>query len=285
MARDPVHPESSGSSSSFRVVHFRLIDRGKEIPLESGEYVIGRAPGSDILVDDQLVSRRHARLLVNDTTALLEDLQSENGVFVNERRIRRSVRLVDGDRILVGAREIVFVVGQGESDARSSGTVEIVSPSSAPWRLAGKMTAGAPSTLEADAFEYLGDIAIRMIRAGRGATAERLLRGHLEEVLAAARDSGAVAREVVEAAAINALRLAIGLRNAAWIDFLVELHLVLRLPPSSAVTATLRPLPRDLPLYDHDKWQAYERTLISLMPSMTAVDQGLARAFLWIEKP
>lgn len=286
MARDPAEPESSGSGSSARVVSFRLIYGDKHIPLESGEYVIGRAPGSDVLIDDSLVSRRHARLLVNDTTALLEDLQSENGVFVNERRIRRSVRLVDGDRILIGAREIVFVVGQGDPDgARSSGTIEIASPSSAPWRLSGKMASGAPSTLEADAFEYLGDIAERMIRAGRGATAERLLRGHLEEVLAAAKETGAVARDIVEAAAVNALRLAMGLRKAAWIDFLVELHTVLGVPPSSAVTATLRPILRDLPLYDHDKWQAYERTLTSRMPSMTAVDQGLARAFLWIEKP
>src|ERR1051325_12090223 len=100
MTRTPGHPAPSGSGSSLRVVSFRLLHRGRQIVLESGEYVIGRAPGSDILVDDQLVSRRHARLLVNDTTALLEDLQSENGVVVNERRIRRSVRLVDGDRIL-----------------------------------------------------------------------------------------------------------------------------------------------------------------------------------------
>jgi pSer/pThr/pTyr-binding forkhead associated (FHA) protein len=284
MARDPVDPELSGSGSSSRVLSFRLIHRGKQVPLDSGEYVIGRAPGSDVFVDDPLVSRRHARLLVNDTTALLEDLQSENGVFVNERRIRRSVRLADGDRILVGLQEIVFVVGQGDSDPRSSGTIEISHPSSAPWRL-GKMAPGSPSTLEADAFEYLGDIAVRMIKTGRGTTAERLLRGHLEEVLAAARGSGTVGRDVVEAASINALRLAVGLRNASWIDFLVELHSVLRVPPSSAVIATLQPLIRDLPLYDHDKWEAYERTLVTRMPSMTAVDQGLARAFLWIEKP
>jgi hypothetical protein len=266
-------------------VSFRLLHRGRQIVLESGEYVIGRAPGCDVLVEDPLVSRRHARLLVNDTTALLEDMQSENGVFLNEHRVRRSVRLTDGDRILVGTQEIVFVVGPVDSDRpRSSGTIEVAPPSSAPWRLS-KLGAGAPSTLEADAFQYLGDIAERMIRAGRGGTAERLLRGHLEEVLAAVRGNPSVDRDVVDAASVNALRLALGLKKAGWIDFVVELHSALRLPPCAAVTAALRSLVRELADFDRGKWGAYEVFLSSSMPSLSTSDQALARSFLWIEKP
>lgn len=286
MVRDPAHPASSGKGSSFRVVRFRLLHRGKELPLESGEYVIGRAPGCDVLVEDALVSRRHARLLVNDTTALLEDLRSENGVFVNEQRIRRSVRLVDGDRILVGMEEITFLVGPVDADEASpSGPVEVALPSSAPWRGPQKMVRGAPSTLEADTFQYLGHIAEKMIASKRGGTAERLLRGHLEEVLAAARATGAVPRDVVEAAAINALRLALGLRKPGWIDFVIELHLALRSPPCSAVTATLRAALRVHTDVDRDNWESYEKCLAALMPSMTSECLALARSFLWIEKP
>jgi pSer/pThr/pTyr-binding forkhead associated (FHA) protein len=286
MARNPGEPESSGSGTTLRVGAFRLLYRGKEIPLESGEYVIGRAPGSDVLVDEPRVSRRHARLLVNDTTALLEDLQSENGVFVNEQRIRRSVRLSDGDRILVGTQEIVFVVGPADWDAaRSSGTIEIAPPSSAPWRVTRKMAEGVPSTLEADAFQYLGDIAERMIRVGRGSTAERLLRGHLEEVMAAALATGRVSGDVIDAACVNALRLAIGIKKGEWIDFVIELLLILRTPPGPSITATLRPILPKLPTFDREKWRAYEQMLTSRMPSMTATEQGFARAFLWLEKP
>jgi hypothetical protein len=267
-------------------VRFSLVHQGRTVPLESGEYVIGRAPGSDVFVDDPLVSRRHARLLVNDTTALLEDLQSENGVFVNERRIRRSVRLTDGDRILIGGRELVFVVGSADPDsARSSGTIEIAPPESAAWRIPNKMVSGAPSTLEADAFEYLGDIAERMMRAGRGGTAERLLQGHLEEVMAAGLASGFVARDIVEAAAVTALRLATGLRKPGWIDFVIELHLILRMPPSAVVTAALKPILSQVPDFDRDKWRAYEHALTLRMPAMPATEQGLARAFMWLEKP
>jgi hypothetical protein len=284
MAPASGHPEHSGSNSSFRVM-FRLVHQGKEVVLESGEYVIGRAPASDVFVDDPLVSRRHARLLVNDTTALLEDLQSENGVYVNERRIRRSVRLVDGDRILVGNREMLFVVGADTDTAHPSGTVEIVPPRSAPWRFQNETSSGLPSTLEADAFQYLGDIAERMMRAGRGGTAERLLQGHLEEVMAAGLASGFVPRDIVEAASVTALRLASGLRKPGWIDFVIELHLILRTPPSAAVTVTLRSLLTELSDFDRDKWKAFEQTLTLQMPSMAPADQGLARAFLWIEKP
>lgn len=282
MARDPAHPESRGGGSSLRVVRFRLVHRGREAALESGEYTIGRAPGSDLFLDDSLVSRRHARLLVNDTTALLEDLGSENGVFVNERRIRRSVRLADGDLILIGNEEITFFVGP--DNERPSGTIEIAPPSSAPWRTANKLATGAPSTLEADAFEYLGDIADRMIRAKRGQTAERLLCGHLEEVLAAARAAIAVDRAVVDAASSNALKLASGLRRASWVDFVIELHMACQVPPCAAVTNALRAARAALPDVDGERWDAYSRMLVASAPSLTASDQARARHFLWIEK-
>src|SRR5215831_13169754 len=110
MVRTPTHPVSSGSGSSSRVMRFCLRHRGKNMPLESGQYTIGRAPNCDLVLEDVHVSRLHARLLVNDTTALIEDLRSEHGVFVNEERIRRSVRLSDGDRIIIGGQEIAFLV-------------------------------------------------------------------------------------------------------------------------------------------------------------------------------
>lgn len=280
MARDPVPPESKGSDSSLRARRFRLLHRGREIPLESGEYTIGRGAGSDVLIDDPLVSRRHARLLVNDTTALLEDLQSENGVFVNEQRVRRSVRLSDGDRILVGTEEIAFLASAEHE--RPSGPIEVASPSSAPWRVTKKMATAAPSTLEADAFEYLGQIAERMIRMKRGQTAERLLSGHLEEVISAVRASAAVDRDIVDAAAVNALRLALGLREPGWVDYVIELHLALKIPPSAVVTTALRGVVPELGGIDRERWDEYARILVTLTPSMTAAEQALARNFLWI---
>src|SRR5215468_8394914 len=86
-------PPATARSGDSRAARFRLLYRGEELVLEPGQYLIGRSPTSDVVVDDPLVSRRHARLLANDSAVLVEDLRSDNGVFINEQRIRRSVRL------------------------------------------------------------------------------------------------------------------------------------------------------------------------------------------------
>ena len=74
--------------------------RGREYRLDDG-VVIGRAVECDVAVDDPLVTRRHARVLVSDLGAALEDLDSSNGVYVNG--VRRQVTSVHpGDVIQLG---------------------------------------------------------------------------------------------------------------------------------------------------------------------------------------
>src|SRR6478672_7682987 len=107
MPRSP-GPRGIARGGDSRAVRFCLVWSGKELLLEPGQYFVGSNPASDVVIDDPLVSRRHARLLANDTTVLLEDLRSENGVYVNESRLRRSVRLEDGDRIVIGRQEMAF---------------------------------------------------------------------------------------------------------------------------------------------------------------------------------
>src|SRR5580765_7883214 len=132
MARS-LSPPAAARSGDSRAARFRLLYRGEELVLEPGQYVIGRSPASEVVVDDPLVSRRHARLLANDATVLIEDLRSDNGVFVNEQRIRRSVRLEDGDRILVGRQELVFsVLPPNETQKMWSGTIPMSSNAPPP---------------------------------------------------------------------------------------------------------------------------------------------------------
>lgn len=68
--------------------------------------LIGRAPGSDLVVDDVLVSRRHARFVAGPDALHLEDLGSVNGTFVNGVRIGR-VAVADGDVVTVGNTDLV----------------------------------------------------------------------------------------------------------------------------------------------------------------------------------
>jgi serine/threonine protein kinase/Leucine-rich repeat (LRR) protein len=71
-----------------------------------GDYVIGRDPGCEVHLDVELVSRRHARLTVSFDHALIEDLGSSNGTFVNGQPVTGPTRLWQNQRIQVGAATI-----------------------------------------------------------------------------------------------------------------------------------------------------------------------------------
>jgi pSer/pThr/pTyr-binding forkhead associated (FHA) protein len=67
---------------------------------------VGRAVRSDFILDVAMVSRVHCRLLVSQTGELeVEDLDSTNGTFVNDQRVRRAV-LSAGDRLRIGRIEL-----------------------------------------------------------------------------------------------------------------------------------------------------------------------------------
>ncbi|HNX45814.1 MAG TPA: FHA domain-containing protein [Anaerolineaceae bacterium] len=67
--------------------------------LLSDHVVIGRDAGSDIVVADRQVSRRHARVEITGQGAILEDLGSKNGTFLNGQKVEGRVRLSEGDEI------------------------------------------------------------------------------------------------------------------------------------------------------------------------------------------
>jgi pSer/pThr/pTyr-binding forkhead associated (FHA) protein len=88
----------SGMAVAVRELH---PVRGREYRLDDG-VVIGRAVECDVAVDDPLVSRRHARVLVSDLGAALEDLDSSNGVYVNGVRRQGVTSVHPGDVIQLG---------------------------------------------------------------------------------------------------------------------------------------------------------------------------------------
>ncbi len=70
----------------------------------TGEVIIGRDPGADFTIKETECSRRHARIFHDAAGDLfLEDLGSTNGTFANGGRLSGPYRLMDGDRIDLGA--------------------------------------------------------------------------------------------------------------------------------------------------------------------------------------
>ena len=94
------------------------------LPLESGQFSIGRAESNDVpLPNDERASRQHALVEQLPAGWSIRDLGSTNGTFVNGEKIKK-VRLKEGDRILIGTSIIKMVSVDpsthevSESDAR-----------------------------------------------------------------------------------------------------------------------------------------------------------------------
>ena len=76
--------------------------RGVALPV-TGPVVIGRSPGADIVIGDDFVSGRHARVSPVGTDVVLEDLGSTNGTILNGGRVTKATSLRPGDTIDIGA--------------------------------------------------------------------------------------------------------------------------------------------------------------------------------------
>ncbi len=94
--------------------------QGQAFPI-SGSISIGRSPENDLQLNDLQVSRHHAMVRRTEGGVYLHDLDSGNGVYVNERRIKES-KLTDGDIIAVGPVQLRYVklAGSRPSDTPSS---------------------------------------------------------------------------------------------------------------------------------------------------------------------
>jgi len=98
--------------------------QGGEFPLRMNrEIIIGRSSDLDMVLVEDMVSRRHAKITTTESEIYIQDLGSTNGTFVNGEKVTRS-RLQEGDRILVGTSIIKMVAvdqnaeHQSEAEAR-----------------------------------------------------------------------------------------------------------------------------------------------------------------------
>ena len=91
-------------------VSWWIVAGTRRIPLSGGENLIGRDPAAAVWLDAAGVSRRHARIVIGEDEAVLEDLQSKNGTSVNGQAVNGSHRLRDGDRIQAGPILFMFHV-------------------------------------------------------------------------------------------------------------------------------------------------------------------------------
>lgn len=89
---------------------YRLLWLGREVMVGEGETILGRSRQATICVDDESVSRRHARLTIEGGSIVVEDLGSKNGTMLNGQRLAGPMAVADGAHIQVGSVALTFRV-------------------------------------------------------------------------------------------------------------------------------------------------------------------------------
>ena len=86
---------------ALRVIEGKLRGHVYDLP-ENSELFLGRGANFDIVIDEDMVSRRHAKILTFHGQVVLQDLNSTNGTSVNQQRIQGSQRIQLGDTLTIG---------------------------------------------------------------------------------------------------------------------------------------------------------------------------------------
>lgn len=253
----------------------------RRIPLTPGDLLFGRAPTCHVAIDDMMVSRVHAKIVVTDEAIVLRDLNSMNGVYVNGSRIDRPTPLREGDVFTIGSAEMSVVAYEPASSGQSSPRMaaQREPDAGAPERADASM----PGTRKADAFEQLGTIADRLLAAGRAEMAERAVAGHLRQVLDGVRDGREVPAATMAAACSYAFKLAEAKSEGKWFDYVIEVHLLKRRPMDAALTEWASRLVRKRVGADRELFLKYQAALRKDERAMSVSDRILCAKLLAIE--
>lgn len=199
-----------------------------DVELAEGETLIGRSPKCEVVLDDPLVSRTHARIIVSRGSATIEDMKSANGVLVNGEPLMRARVLSSGDRVVIGQQSFQLVFGAKmdgpKPERRTARTLSNFREFSVTE------TERSEATRKGDALELLGGVADKVLALGRGDEAERILSSYLRNLLQNARVGGELDIAVAEKAATYAVRIAEVSGKGTWVDYAFDLYSVVKRP-------------------------------------------------------
>lgn len=224
-------------------MRFRLRYLHHDLELIEGQFAVGRSAGCQLSLDDPLVSRRHALLVVSREGVTIEDLQSRNGVILNGQRIPGRTKVQAGDKIIIGSQELTLLEGR-ESAGRETASHQMGKrtlpkmPAATELMAAERASSVPPSEQQmlgdpdaepsmvrrADAFNLLGGVAEKALAMGRADEAERLLASPLADVVEASRAGKRLSPWLVDMAARFAAKLATATAKGAWADYVIELY-------------------------------------------------------------
>ena len=229
----------------------------QEFDLPHGVTVIGRSLECHLTIEDALVSRRHARLIVSDEGVQVEDLGSRNGVKVNGTAIKRSTQLRSGDRVRLGVQELVFtrVDDDGRGHARTTGQLRLCAKCRQPYPREmvacptceateqtdeETVTGSGSETSHAWTAQLFVEAIGRALRLGRVADAGNLLRRAASQVDELIAGGEKVDGQALAPLATEAARIALASEDPAWAVWALEAHGRSRAIPQRTVIERMR---------------------------------------------
>lgn len=183
---------------------FALRHGEHDYPLGEGRFIIGRSETCQLCLNDPMASRNHAALIVTDGKVQLQDLQSRNGVFVNQERVEDARVLSNGDVIRIGAQQMTLIQRGGRGRAET--------------------LVQKPVTAKLQAFGVLGGLAQKALTLGHGEEAERILGRQLEQFLDKLEAGGQISDEEFERSVHYALKIGSLTKKGKWLDYIFRIH-------------------------------------------------------------
>jgi pSer/pThr/pTyr-binding forkhead associated (FHA) protein len=107
--------EASASPSTEHTLKYTLegvygLVEGKTFKLDSKRTVIGRSKECQIHIEDSKISRKHAEIVLYQNRFVISDLDSQNGIYINEQKVKQS-ELKVGDELTIG-HNVLRLVGE-----------------------------------------------------------------------------------------------------------------------------------------------------------------------------
>lgn len=244
--------------NAFRIRYLR-----HELNLTEGEFMIGRSASCQISLDDPLVSRNHAKLILHADQLVVEDLGSRNGIRVNAERItKRTHPLAIGDRIGVGSQELIVLGPRAAStDAQVS--------------------RGAP-THRFDRFAVVGTLADKALAMGRVEEAERILGALLGDTLNEVQNGRIPVG--IDQAGHYAAKLADATDKGAWVDYIVALYHGLLRPIPAEIVDELYTTLRKVGAIDLTRFGAYVDALRAAAADLSPAEKFLVSRVEGLER-
>jgi hypothetical protein len=240
----------------WAVARFRLRFLLQELDLVGPDVVLGRSPDCQITIDDPLVSRQHARIVIEAGSARVVDLGSRNGVRVNGNLIRGEATLKHNDRVRLGTQDLVFLVVEENQPriARSTGYMMHCEACGRPFPGESAVCPHCGHTVEATSpgsyetitglvvdsqtswtFQLLGEVIERALAAGRAPEAERMFQRAAQDVSDRLARKQPIDPKHLSSLAVYAMRLSQLLSDVRWGGWVLDIYIQSKLLPANEV--------------------------------------------------